>query len=93
MHRRLLGIFALAVVVSVSFIAPASAQQGGTAHTDRRISVTGGVVVAGDEVVDGEPHAAHEVPDPAPECQPADSGVVTIPPVTASPKACASWST
>ena len=53
MHRRLLGVFALAVVVSVSFIAPAGAQQGGRLRTDRRISVTGGVVVAEDEVVDG----------------------------------------
>src|SRR6185436_9981817 len=53
MHRRLLGVFALAVVVSVSFIAPAGAQQGGPFRTDRRISVTGGVVVAEDEVVDG----------------------------------------
>ena len=53
MHRRLLGVFALAVVVSVSFIAPAGAQQRGSLRTDRRISVTGGVVVAEGEVVNG----------------------------------------
>ena len=31
MHRRLLGVFALVIVVSVSFIAPAGAQQDGSA--------------------------------------------------------------
>ena len=53
MHRRLLGVLALAIVMSVSFIAPAGAQQDGSARTDRRISVTGAVVVAADEVVNG----------------------------------------
>src|SRR6478736_1117885 len=54
MTRKLLAAFALTALALVAFAAPAGAGRDGTTHGDRRISVTGGVVVASDEVVDGE---------------------------------------
>ena len=53
MHRRLLGAFALVAVLCGVLAAPAHAGRDGSSRADRRISVTGGVVVAEDEVVDG----------------------------------------
>jgi cytoskeletal protein CcmA (bactofilin family) len=54
MRRGLLGIFALATfVVFAAFAAPAGAASDGSAGNDRRISVSGGVVVASGEVVNG----------------------------------------
>jgi cytoskeletal protein CcmA (bactofilin family) len=53
MHRRLLGVFALTVVALAVVPASAGAAQDGPSRGDRRISVTGAVVVAADEVVDG----------------------------------------
>ena len=52
MYRKLLAGAVLAVV-SVAFASPAGAARGGSLRTDRRISVTGGVVVAEGEVVNG----------------------------------------
>jgi len=54
MKRKLLAAFALTALVLVAFAAPAGAGRDGATHGDRRISVTGGVVVTSDEVVDGE---------------------------------------
>ena len=53
MHRKLLAGFALAVVVVVAFAAPAGALGSPSPRTDRRISVSGGVVVSSGEVVNG----------------------------------------
>jgi cytoskeletal protein CcmA (bactofilin family) len=53
MHRRLLGAFALVAVVFAVFAAPAGAARDGSSRDNRRISVTGAVVVASDEVVNG----------------------------------------
>ena len=53
MLRRTLGTFALIAVVFAVSAAPAYAGGDNPSHDDRRISVTGGVVVASDEVVDG----------------------------------------
>ena len=54
MTRKLFVAFALTAVAFLAFAAPAGAGREGPTHGDRRISVTGGVVVASDEVVDGE---------------------------------------
>ncbi len=54
MTRKLFVAFALTAVALVAFAAPAGAGREGPTHGDRRISVTGGVVVAAGEVVDGE---------------------------------------
>ena len=53
MHRKLLVAVALIVVVFAVFAAPAGAVQGGSLRDDRRISISGGVVVAEGEVVNG----------------------------------------
>jgi len=49
----MLGICALIAVVFAVSAAPADAGRDGPSRDDRRISVSGGVVVASDEVVDG----------------------------------------
>ena len=51
--RKLLGAFGLAAVICVTFASPAGAARDGSLDTDRRINVTGGVVVAEGEVVNG----------------------------------------
>jgi cytoskeletal protein CcmA (bactofilin family) len=53
MHRKLLAGLALTVVVLAASAAPAGALGNPSPRTDRRISVSGGVVVASDEVVKG----------------------------------------
>ena len=53
MFRRLLGTFALVAVAGGVLAAPAHAARDGSSHGDRRISVSGAVVVTEDEVVDG----------------------------------------
>ncbi len=53
MLRRMLGICALIAVVFAVSAAPVGAGGDNPSHDDRRISVTGGVVVASNEVVDG----------------------------------------
>ena len=53
MLRRLLGTFALIAVVFAVCAAPAGAARDGSSRDDRRISISGGVVVATDEVVNG----------------------------------------
>ena len=53
MLRRTLGAFALVAVVCGVLATPAHAGRDGTAHGDRRISVSGAVVVTSDETVDG----------------------------------------
>ena len=53
MHRKLLAGFALTVVVLAASAAPAGALAGPSPRTDRRISVSGGVVVDSGEVVNG----------------------------------------
>jgi hypothetical protein len=53
MHRRLLGAFVLVGVVFAVSAAPAAAARDGSSSDDRRISVTGAVVVASNEVVNG----------------------------------------
>ncbi|MET0421709.1 MAG: polymer-forming cytoskeletal protein [Acidimicrobiia bacterium] len=53
MPRRMLAILALAVVVVVSLAAPAGAALTTARSHERLISVSGGVVVAEDQVVDG----------------------------------------
>jgi cytoskeletal protein CcmA (bactofilin family) len=52
MGRRALVAFGVAVVVLATCAAPAAARDG-SVRSDRRISITGGVVVATDEVVNG----------------------------------------
>src|SRR5439155_26215849 len=52
-RRKVLVILGLAAVVLVAFAAPTDAQDDGSARSDRRISISGSVVVATDEVVDG----------------------------------------
>jgi cytoskeletal protein CcmA (bactofilin family) len=54
MQRKLLAALALTAFMLVAFAAPAGAGRSGATRGDRRISVTGGVVVATGEVVDGE---------------------------------------
>ena len=57
MKRKVLAALALTAFVLVAFAVPAGAGGDvgeGRTRGDRRISVTGGVVVASDEVVDGE---------------------------------------
>ena len=51
--RKLLGAFGLAALVCVVFVSLAGAVRDGSLRTDRRISVSGGVVVAEGEVVNG----------------------------------------
>jgi hypothetical protein len=53
MLRRTLGAVALVAVVFGATAAPAYAGRDGSSRDDRRISISGGVVVAADEVVDG----------------------------------------
>ena len=53
MLRRVLGTFALIAVVFAVSAAPADAARDGSSRDNRRISITGGVVVATDEVVNG----------------------------------------
>jgi cytoskeletal protein CcmA (bactofilin family) len=53
MYRKLLAGFALAVAVFVVSATPAGAAGTASPRTDRRISVSGGVVVTSDEVVNG----------------------------------------
>ena len=54
MHHRLVGALALAAfVVFGAFAAPAGAARDGSSRDDRRISISGGVVVASGEVVNG----------------------------------------
>ena len=53
MLRRLLPMLALSALIFVVLAAPASAALGGGQRNDRRIGVSGGVIVAEDEVVDG----------------------------------------
>ena len=53
MGRRALVAFGVAVVVLATCAAPAAAARNGSIRSDRRISITGGVVVATDEVVNG----------------------------------------
>jgi cytoskeletal protein CcmA (bactofilin family) len=53
MYRKLLAGFALAVVLFVASASPAGAKGSPSPRTDRRISVSGGVVVASGEVVNG----------------------------------------
>ena len=53
MLRRTLGTFALIAVVFAVSAAPAGAGGDNPSHDDRRISITGGVVVANGEVVNG----------------------------------------
>ena len=54
MHRKLLAALALTAFMLVAFAGPAGAGRSGETRGDRRISVTGGVVVATGEAVDGE---------------------------------------
>lgn len=53
MHRKLLAGFALAVVVFATSASPAGAAATPSPRTDRRISISGGVVVASGDVVNG----------------------------------------
>jgi cytoskeletal protein CcmA (bactofilin family) len=53
MLRRTFGIFALLTVVYGASAAPAYAGRDGSSRGDRRISVSGAVVVTADETVDG----------------------------------------
>jgi hypothetical protein len=53
MRRRALVVVALAVVIVGLVAVPAAAGTGGGSGGDRRISVSGGVVVAQDETIDG----------------------------------------
>jgi cytoskeletal protein CcmA (bactofilin family) len=54
MKRRILAALALTAFTLVVSAAPAGAAGNGSVRSDRRISITGGVVVASGEVVDGE---------------------------------------
>jgi cytoskeletal protein CcmA (bactofilin family)/nitrate reductase NapE component len=53
MRRHLLTVSALATIMLIAVASPASAARAGSARDDRRISVSGGVVVAQGEVVNG----------------------------------------
>jgi hypothetical protein len=53
MHRQALGAFALIAFFVVLSAAPAGAAGDGSAGNDRRISISGGIVVASGEVVNG----------------------------------------
>ena len=53
MHRKALGAFALIAIVVATFAAPAGAAGRGSAGDDQRISISGGIVVASGEVVNG----------------------------------------
>jgi cytoskeletal protein CcmA (bactofilin family) len=53
MHRKALGVFALVAIVLAVFGAPAGAARDGSSRNDRRISISGGVVVASGDVVNG----------------------------------------
>jgi cytoskeletal protein CcmA (bactofilin family) len=53
MHRKLLAGFALGVLLLVASASPAGAASSPSPRGDRRISISGGVVVASDDVVNG----------------------------------------
>ncbi len=53
MHRKLLAVIALSVVVFAASASPAGALGSPSPRTDRRISVSGGVVVSSGERVNG----------------------------------------
>jgi cytoskeletal protein CcmA (bactofilin family) len=53
MHGKLIATFALAAVTFTAFASPALAARDGSVRDDRRISISGGVVVAEGEVVNG----------------------------------------
>lgn len=53
MHRRFFGVAALVAIVVALSAAPAAAARDGSSRDDRRISITGGVVVTSKEVVNG----------------------------------------
>jgi hypothetical protein len=53
MHRKLLAAVGLAAVVLAAFASPAGAATNGPLRDDRRINISGGVVVAAGEVVNG----------------------------------------
>ena len=53
MRRRALVAVGVAVLVFATCTAPAAAARNGSTRSDRRISISGGVVVAADEVVNG----------------------------------------
>jgi hypothetical protein len=53
MHRRALVAFGLALVVLATMATPAVAADRGSTRSDRRISITGGVVVTAEDVVNG----------------------------------------
>jgi hypothetical protein len=53
MHRKLLAAVGLAAIVLAVFAAPAGAARDGSSRDDRRISISGGEVVAEGEVVNG----------------------------------------
>jgi hypothetical protein len=53
MRRRILATAALTVFVLAMFVEPAGAAHDGALADDRRISLSGGVVVRAEEVVDG----------------------------------------
>jgi cytoskeletal protein CcmA (bactofilin family) len=52
-RRHALAAFVITVVALVAWIPSAGAAPNGSTHRDRRISITGGVVVASGETVDG----------------------------------------
>ena len=53
MRRRLLAGIALTAVMLAVFASPAGAAVDGSLRNDRRISLSGGVVVTNDEVING----------------------------------------
>ena len=53
MRRRILAGLALAAVMLAVSAAPAGAAQSGSLRNDRRLSLSGGLVVASDEVING----------------------------------------
>jgi len=53
MHRKLFAALAVSVVMVAAFAPPASAAQAGSLRNDRRISISGGIVVASGEVING----------------------------------------
>jgi len=53
MHRKLLAGFALGVLLLVASASPVGAASAPSPRTDRRISISGGVVVAAGDVVNG----------------------------------------
>jgi cytoskeletal protein CcmA (bactofilin family) len=53
MHRKLFAALAVSVVMVAALAPPASAAQAGALRNDRRISISGGIVVASGEVING----------------------------------------